>query len=269
MPISPDSTAVSTTEPMNDVELAAPALAAQLTDRRGQHRRGHDPGPRPRPRSRGRRRRCGPPTTRPRPRACSAPAGTTSGSGCRRASPRTGSPARAPRRRPSGRGRSHRRRTGVNASSLAWPNGPCPQSCPSAIASVSATFSRHARRDARGHLGDLERVGEARALVVLREHEHLGLARQAPERGGPVQDPVPVPLEARARRVGLLRPRPVAGAAGPRRARRELRVLEVLTRDPVERARSRRSSPRSRRGRAGRSRPRSRPSSRPSRAPAR
>ena len=34
---------------------------------------------------------------------------------------------------------------GVNASSLAWPNGPCPQSWPSAIASVSATFNRQAR----------------------------------------------------------------------------------------------------------------------------
>ena len=35
---------------------------------------------------------------------------------------------------------------------------------------------------ARGHLGHLERVGEAGALVVVREHEHLGLAGQAAER---------------------------------------------------------------------------------------
>ncbi len=32
-----------------------------------------------------------------------------------------------------------------NASSLMWPPGPCPQSWPRAMASVSATFSRHAR----------------------------------------------------------------------------------------------------------------------------
>ena len=36
--------------------------------------------------------------------------------------------------------------------------------------------------DGRGDLGDLEGVGEAGALVVVGEHEHLGLAGQAAER---------------------------------------------------------------------------------------
>ena len=66
---------------------------------------------------------------------------------------------------------------------------------------------------AGGHLGHLQGVGEAGPLVVLGEDEDLGLAGQ-PAEGGGVQDPVPVPLEAGAPRVGLLgrarcpRPRP-------------------------------------------------------------
>ena len=62
----------------------------------------------------------------------------------------------------------------------------------------------------RGHLGHLECVGEAGALMVLGEDEDLGLAGQAAERGG-VQDPVPVPLEAGAPGVGLLGPGPLPG----------------------------------------------------------
>ena len=67
--------------------------------------------------------------------------------------------------------------------------------------------------DGRGHLGHLEGVGEPGPLVVVGEHEHLGLAGQAPEGGG-VQDAVAVALEAGAGRVGLLRP---PAGARPRR----------------------------------------------------
>ena len=55
--------------------------------------------------------------------------------------------------------------------------------------------------DRRGDLGDLERVGEAGALVVVGEHEHLCLAGQAAERAG-VQDAVAVAFEAGAPRIG-------------------------------------------------------------------
>ena len=57
--------------------------------------------------------------------------------------------------------------------------------------------------DRRGHLGDLERVRQTGALVIVGEHEHLGLAGQPPERAG-VQDAVAVALEAGSPRIGLL-----------------------------------------------------------------
>ena len=50
-------------------------------------------------------------------------------------------------------------------------------------------------RDAGGHLGDLERVGQPGALMVVGEDEDLRLAGEAPE-GARVQDPVAVALEA-------------------------------------------------------------------------
>jgi hypothetical protein len=71
-------------------------------------------------------------------------------------------------------------------------------------------LSRHARDDRHGHLGDLEGVGEAGALVVVGEHEHLRLAGQAPERRA-VHDAVAVALEAGAPRVRFLLHRPSAG----------------------------------------------------------
>ena len=55
-------------------------------------------------------------------------------------------------------------------------------------------------------------MGEPGALVVAGEHEDLGLAGQPPE-GARVQDPVPVPLEARPQGVGLF------GSGPPPRAR--------------------------------------------------
>ena len=106
--------------------------------------------------------------------------------------------------------------------------------------------------DRRGHLGDLEGVREARALVVVGEHEHLGLAGEAAERRG-VQDAVAIALEARPPLVGLLGAVAVTGADGTRRARREQLVLELLAGDPPDR--SRRPRPASRRGRGGRRRP--------------
>ena len=156
-------------------------------------------------------------------------AGTRSGCGSRRASPRTGSPARARRRHPSTAWSNPPGTYGVNASSLACPNGPCPQSWPSAIASVERDVQPARRGDARGDLRHLERVGQPGALVVLGEHEHLRLARQPPERRGAVQDPVPVPLEARADRVGLLRRRARCPAPRARVAPgASSRVLQVL-----------------------------------------
>ena len=53
-------------------------------------------------------------------------------------------------------------------------------------------------RQCARHLRDLQRVGQACAVVVaLRGDEHLRLALESPE-GFAVQNPVPVPLELRA-----------------------------------------------------------------------
>ena len=71
--------------------------------------------------------------------------------------------------------------------------------------------------DSDRHLRYFECVGEPSALVVVGEHEYLGLAGQPPEGRG-MQYPVPVSLEAGAPRIGLLCPRPVArpiGVGGP------------------------------------------------------
>ena len=85
----------------------------------------------------------------------------------------------------------------------------------------------------RGHLGDLEGVREAGPLVVVGEHEDLGLAGQAAEGGG-VEDAVAVALEARAPLVGLLGTVAVAGADGAGGRRREQLVLELLAGDPAQ-----------------------------------
>jgi hypothetical protein len=66
-------------------------------------------------------------------------------------------------------------------------------------------------RDAGRDLGDLEGVGEPRALVVLGEDEHLRLAVQPAERRC-VEDAIAIALEARAVRVRRFVEGPVAGA---------------------------------------------------------
>ena len=58
--------------------------------------------------------------------------------------------------------------------------------------------------DGHRHLRHLERMGQSGALVVGREHEDLGLARQSTEGAG-VQDAIAVALEAGAYRIGRLR----------------------------------------------------------------
>ena len=81
--------------------------------------------------------------------------------------------------------------------------------------------------DGVGHLRHLEGVGQPGALVVTREHKHLGLARQTPK-GARMQDPVAVSLETSTQRVRILRqgPMPCAGGAGG--ARGEQQLLGVL-----------------------------------------
>ena len=90
--------------------------------------------------------------------------------------------------------------------------------------------------DGRGHLGDLEGVGEPGPLMVLGKDEDLGLAGQPPEGGG-VQDAVPVALEAGAQRIGLLGPgrcpapaaRVAPGASSPSSSSSALPVAPVRT----------------------------------------
>ena len=108
---------------------------------------------------------------------------------------------------------------------------------------------------AGGHLGDLERVGEPGALVVVGEDEHLGLAGQAAERGG-VQDAVAVALEAGAQRIGLLLGRARAPGA-PRPGWRPAASSASSASSRAARRTARRPAPRAdraRRGRCGRRR---------------
>ncbi len=65
--------------------------------------------------------------------------------------------------------------------------------------------------DRHGDLGDLESVGESRALVVLRKHKYLGFASQASERRC-MQDAITVAFKARAKRIGLFCDGAVASA---------------------------------------------------------
>ena len=103
--------------------------------------------------------------------------------------------------------------------------------------------------DAAGHLGHLEGVGEAGALVVVREDEDLGLAGQ-PAEGGGVEDAVPIALEAGAPRVRLLLP--LRGAPAPR-ARVALRgEAGVLGLPPAPRGRCPARGPDRRASRGGR-----------------
>ena len=93
--------------------------------------------------------------------------------------------------------RNGRPRNGVSACSPRCPNGVCPRSWPSAIASVRSSFSAERPSRGPGDLAHLERVGEPDAVVVaLGREEHLRLVLQAAERLG-VDDAVPVALEAR------------------------------------------------------------------------
>jgi len=66
-----------------------------------------------------------------------------------------------------------------------------------------------------GHLGHLERVGEPRALMVVGEHEHLGLAGQTTKRRG-VENAIAVAFETGAERVGVFVDGTLAGTDRPR-----------------------------------------------------
>ncbi|CAB5007066.1 unannotated protein [freshwater metagenome] len=68
-------------------------------------------------------------------------------------------------------------------------------------------------RDAAGHLCHLERVGEARALMIGREDEHLRLPRETAEGRG-VKDAVTVAFEAGADRIGRLGDPAITSAVG-------------------------------------------------------
>src|SRR4029079_10152091 len=81
--------------------------------------------------------------------------------------------------------------------------------------------------DAGGNLGDLEGVGQPRALMIVREHEDLGLAGEPAERAG-MQDAIAISLEARAPRVRSLVDRPRTGTGGSSCRRRKYRVFGVL-----------------------------------------
>ena len=114
------------------------------------------------------------------------------------------------------------------------------------------------------HLGDLEGVGHARALVVVGEHEHLRLAGEPPK-GRVVEDPVAVAFEAGAERVGLLGAAPVAGAPTRWSLRWPARqCIALLAGLPGEDRDRHRSPPTNRRGPRRRRAPRAGHRARPS-----
>jgi len=82
-------------------------------------------------------------------------------------------------------------------------------------------------RDRRGDLGDFEGVGETGALVVLGEHEYLGLSGETPKCRG-MEDAVTIALETRAEGVGFLRDGSPTGADGASRERREELIVAFL-----------------------------------------
>ena len=121
---------------------------------------------------------------------------------------------------------SARDRQSSSTSSPMCPNGGCPRSWPSPIASVRSSFSRSARDGARDP-GRLERVREPRAVVVaLGRDEHLRLVLQ-PERLG-VHDPVAIPLERGAVLGVRPAPRERRGKASARGQRLPIRLLQML-----------------------------------------
>ena len=90
--------------------------------------------------------------------------------------------------------------------------------------------------DGTSDLGDLERVREAGALVVVGEHEHLRLAGEAAEGVG-VQDPVAVALEAGPEGIWLLFDDAIASARRACGERRQVIFVMLLPRRPTERGR--------------------------------
>ena len=112
------------------------------------------------------------------------------------------------------------------------PKGGCPRSWPSPIASVRSSLSRSARATVREICRHLQRVREARAVVIaLGRHEHLGLVGQAAKRLA-VHDPIAIALKGRAQRAVLLRAHALRGI-GARGQRREHALLQRAP--PLER----------------------------------
>ena len=83
--------------------------------------------------------------------------------------------------------------------SPAWPNGVCPRSCPSAMASMSWQFNPSSRADVARDAPDQLHVQPAAAdVVVLHQAEHLRFACVAVI-SGDVHDLVDIARERRAR----------------------------------------------------------------------
>lgn len=87
---------------------------------------------------------------------------------------------------------------------------------------VEAERSGHRHRD----LGHFERVREASALMIVGEHEHLGLAGETAKRRG-VENAVAIALEARAERIGILVDGALTGTDRPG-GQASHRTVEVL-----------------------------------------
>ena len=115
--------------------------------------------------------------------------------------------------------------------SPAWPNGVWPEVVPERDRLGQLLVQPQHLGDAARDLRDLERVRQARAVVIAgRREEHLRLVLQTAERLA-VDDAIAIALERRADRIVVFRPQPAARVGALRRLRREdlaFALLELL-----------------------------------------
>ena len=112
-----------------------------------------------------------------------------------------------------------------------------PRSVTTVVAERNGLGESHVESEWTGHrhrdLGHFESVSEACALMVVGEHEHLGLAGQS-TKGRGVQDAIAIAFEAGAIRVGFLGNETMAGAHRARGQTGQTGLGEIFARLALE-----------------------------------
>jgi len=112
----------------------------------------------------------------------------------------------------------------VNASCPAWPNGVCPRSCASRIASTEVFVEPQAARHRARDLRNLETVGErVRNRIAFVIDEDLVLYSRRAKCGGVNKMRVARRCNSRASHGRRFAPAPAAAVVGPNRVARQLR----------------------------------------------